>query len=373
MIVSQNGGLPIFMQAWDGNSNDSQIFKERSQALVEQLEAADTPRYLIADSKLYSQDNSVNLARLGYITRIPHSLNLSHQLIEQAWVFNQWQTTSDQRHYQRWELDHYGMNQRWLVVYSETSRQRAEKAVDRAIKREGVQGDKALFHLQAQRFASADEARQAYEKLGTELTYHQLADCDLIPHPRYAKGGRPNANTPPQNIQWQVQGQIDPDPERRTAAINHQACYIIGSNIPPDALSDLQLLEHYRQQAQVEQGFRFLKNPTFFTAALFVKKPARLQALLMVMTLALLVYAVAERRLRRTLKTQQKTLPNQINQPTATPTLRWIFQLLEGIHRVHLFINGQWSTLIEGITDLRRSILSLFGPDVCRLYQIFVT
>ena len=120
-------------------------------------------------------------------------------------------------------------------------------------------------------------------------------------------------------------------------------------------------------------AFRFLKDPTFFTLALFVKKPARLEALLMVMTLALLVYAVAERRLHRTLQAQQETLPNQINQPTATPTLRWVFQLLDGIHRVQLFINDQWTTLIEGLTDLRRKILILFGPDVCRLYQISVT
>ena len=373
MIVSQDGGLPIFMQTWDGNSNDSRIFKKRSRVLVEQFQASNSPRYLIADSKLYSQDNSVNLARLGYITRIPNTLKLSRQLIEQAWAYNQWHTTPNQRHYQCWELGHYGMDQRWLVVYSEPSRQRAEKTVDRAIKRERTRLDKALFHLQAQRFASVDEAKQAYEHLGVELVYHQLLSGNLIPHPRYVKGGRPSADTPPQDIQWQIQGQIEPDPARRTVAINHQACYIIGSNIPVNELSDLELLEHYRQQAQVEQGFRFLKDPTFFTAALFVKKPARLQALLMVMTLALLVYAVAERRLRRTLQAQQQTLPNQINQPTATPTLRWVFQLLEGIHRVHLFINGQPSVLIDGITDLRRTILCLFGPDVCRLYQISIT
>ncbi len=83
--------------------------------------------------------------------------------------------------------------------------------------------------------------------------------------------------------------------------------------------------------------------------------------------------AVVERRLRRTLQAQQETLPNQINQPTATPTLRWVFQLLDGIHRVQLFINEQWTTVIEGLTDLRRKILILFGPDVCRLYQIPVT
>jgi transposase len=51
----------------------------------------------------------------------------------------------------------------------------------------------------------------------------------------------------------------------------------------------------------VEGGFRFLKDPLFFVSSLFVKKPTRIQGLLMVMTLALLVYAVAQRRLRQEL------------------------------------------------------------------------
>jgi len=373
MMVSQDGGVPLMCQAWDGNSNDSRIFKERSQALFEQFQTGDSPRYLIADSKLYSQDNSANLARLGYITRIPNTLTVSRQLINQAWAYNQWQIAPDGRHYQSWSLGHYDIDQRWLVVYSDQSRQRAEKTVDRAIKRERTRLDKALFHLQARRFATRDEAQQAYAQLGTELRYHNLQPAELIPHHRYLRAGRPGAAETPQTIKWQVQGQAVLDPERRTERINHQACYIIGSNISPEQLSDLELLAHYRQQHQVEQGFRFLKDPTFFTSALFVKKPARLEALLMVMTLALLVYAVAERRLRRTLQAQQETLPNQINQPTATPTLRWVFQLLDGIHRVQLFINEQWTTVIEGLTDLRRKILILFGPDVCSLYQIPVT
>jgi len=50
----------------------------------------------------------------------------------------------------------------------------------------------------------------------------------------------------------------------------------------------------------------------------------------MVMTLALLVYSVAQRRMRQQLACQNDTLPNQIHQPTQRPTLRWLFQLLEG-------------------------------------------
>jgi transposase len=49
----------------------------------------------------------------------------------------------------------------------------------------------------------------------------------------------------------------------------------------------------------IMQALRFLKDPLFFVSSSFVKKPNRIEGLLMVMTLALLVYAVAQRRLRK--------------------------------------------------------------------------
>ena len=104
---------------------------------------------------------------------------------------------------------------------------------------------------------------------------------------------------------------------------------------------------------------------------LFIKKPERIQALLMIITLALFVYSIAQRRLRQQIKEQQETLPNQINQPTATPTLRWIFQMLDGIHRVvTTSLAGVKRITIEGLTALRIKILKLFGPRVCQLYQV---
>ena len=63
-------------------------------------------------------------------------------------------------------------------------------------------------------------------------------------------------------------------------------------------------------------------------------------------------------------------MPNQIHQPTTSPTLRWVFQLLEGIPRVQVTRQGQVHDLIEGLTDVQIKILRLFGNKVCRLYQI---
>jgi len=135
-------------------------------------------------------------------------------------------------------------------------------------------------------------------------------------------------------------------------------------------LSDAEVIRAYKGQGQAEGGFRFLKDPLFFVSSLFVKRPSRIQGLLMVMTAALLVYSVAQRRLRQQLVRQNETVPNQIHQPTQRPTLRWVFQLLEGIHRVRVIVQGHVHDLIEGLNEVKIKILRLFGEGVCRLYQI---
>ena len=90
----------------------------------------------------------------------------------------------------------------------------------------------------------------------------------------------------------------------------------------------------------------------------------------MVMTLALLVYSLTQRRLRQQLADRHETIPNQIHQLTERPTLRWVFQLVEGIHRVQVTMQGQVHDVIEGLTEVQIKILRLFGEEVCRLYQI---
>jgi hypothetical protein len=74
--------------------------------------------------------------------------------------------------------------------------------------------------------------------------------------------------------------------------------------------------------------------------------------------------------MRQHLARQNDTVPNQINQPTSRPTLRWLFQLLEGMHRVRVTVQGKVHNLIEGLNDVQIKVLRLLGEGVCRLYQI---
>jgi len=50
--------------------------------------------------------------------------------------------------------------------------------------------------------------------------------------------------------------------------------------------------------------------------------------------------------------------------------LRWVFQLLEGMHRVRVMGQGQVHDVIAGLNEVQIKILRLFGEAVCRLYQI---
>ena len=370
LMVSQDGGVPLVSKTWDGNASDSQIFQDRAKALLSTFEHSPTPRYLIADSKLYSKDNAVHLKLLGFITRIPDTLKLVSQVISQVLREDTWQRVDDTTRYHCLELCHYGMAQRWLVVCSEAAMQRAEKSVNKALKREFEVTRKQLFHLQAKRFESPQSAQAALAALSKSWRYHQVASTELIEHKRYAGKGRPHAKSPIKAIEWQIQAEVRPDAEAVRWSKQHKGCFVLGTNIEAHDLSDEEVVAAYKAQSQVEGGFRFLKDPLFFVSSLFVKKPTRIQGLLMVMTLALLVYSVAQRRLRQALARQHESLPNQINQPTQRPTLRWVFQLLEGIHRVRVIVQDQIHDLIEGLNEVQIKILRLFGQEVCQIYQI---
>ena len=113
-----------------------------------------------------------------------------------------------------------------------------------------------------------------------------------------------------------------------------------------------------------------MKDPLFFTSSLFIKKPSRIAGLLMVMTLSLMIYNIAERRMRNELKSQEETIPNQIGQPTATPTLRWVFQIFEGINYVKTMADNKIEYIVDGLTSLHKKIIRLFGKTVCGIYQI---
>ena len=370
MMVTQDGGIPILFKSLDGNSSDNTVFKDRAAALIKEFEQSETPRYIVADCKMYSRKNAQNLSKLLFVTRIPQNIKEVEEVITQALDnTDDWLKFDDGRNIKVLNVEHYGIRQRWHVVSSEASRQKSVKKIEKKTKKERFKVQKAIFHLQADRFHCVEDAIKAGEKLASRWKTHSLSSYEIIEHKRYKGKGRPKKGEQPIAIDYQIvlAAQLDSDKVDRLQKVAE--CYVIGTNIHEEHLSVQEVLDAYKEQNHAEQGFRFLKDPLFFVSSLFLKKPSRISALLMVMVLSLLVYGIAERRMRIRLAEQQETVPNQINQPTQTPTLRWIFQLMGGISRIKITVGNRVKYVFDGITELKKRILLLFGDGVANIYQ----
>jgi transposase len=373
VMCSHDGGIPVISKAWNGNASDTKIFRDRAKALADSFKAAETPRYLIADSKLYDEKTiEQGLGLIPFITRIPGTIKLERTTIESALQksLEEWTLLDDKHRFQTFHLQHYGLKQRWIVIHSEERQNKAENSIEAICKKEREKIEKALKKLSKEEFLCPHDARGALKRCFGKSKFYEVLEVSIEEQKKYESKGRPKPESP-HKLVYHITGVIQEKHAVRQEAIRQSSCFVVGTTILQKDLSDAEVIIAYKNQNNtVERGFRFLKDPLMFTSSLFVKKPERIMGLLMVMTLALLVYAIAQRRLHKALKQAQETLPNQIRKETAKPTLRWIFQLLDGIEFVNMSIQETWHVVTSGLTSLRRRILSYFGSSVRKIYGL---
>jgi transposase len=258
-----------------------------------------------------------------------------------------------------------GVAQRWVLIYSEQRRPQARRTVEKQLRKQSAAEVKAFRRLSRTAFACEADAQQALATFAQGLQATKIHEVTIQPTFRYAKPGRPGKVTVPAAQVYYIEGALTSSLAVREALVAQHSCFILATNeLDEHALSPQALLAGYKGQKHAERGFRFLKDPLFLAASLYLKKPERIMALLMVMTVCLLVYAALEYRLRTALKTQQATFPNQKGQPIQNPTARWVFQYFVGIHL--LFIPGEWPVVLN-LTEEHQHLLRLLG----RPYELF--
>ena len=120
----------------------------------------------------------------------------------------------------------------------------------------------------------------------------------------------------PERTEWQIQATLRVDEEAEARQTRRDASFLVATNVlRAEQLADQELIQTYTDQHSVERGFAFLKDPLFLASSVFVKKPERIVALWLVMVLCLLVYRLAEHRLRAQLAATGQTVPSQLSKP----------------------------------------------------------
>jgi len=268
------------------------------------------------------------------------------------------------------QVNYGGIQQRWLVVFSEAAYPRELKTLERAQARELEKVKKEWRKLAQQTFKCQPDANNACVRFNKRWKFHQVAaQTDSLS--QYPRRGRPSAQDERKVVGYKLQGEVALSEPLLAEAKKSLGKFIIATNdLDGSRLSAEAMLSHYTAQGiSVERGFRFLKDPLFFADSLFLKKPERIMALVMIMGLSLLIYALAERKLRLALQENNETIPDQKGKPTNKPTMRWVFQTFEGIDVLSAWSGDQIALRqVLNLRPVHLQIIRLLGSPVQKCY-----
>ena len=370
IITSHKSNLPVWLEVLSGNSSDKESFSESVKAYCEHLAGGEKP-YFVMDSAGYSENSLKAIQNMLWLMRVPETLAEAKRLVKET---RQDQMVELETGYFGKEVksEYGGVAQRWLVVFSQAACERELKTLGKAHAREKEAAEKQWRKVCQPVFNCQEDAEAACKQFNQRWKYHRATE-QVTPITQYAHSGRPPAGAQPEVVGYALTGAVELYAAGVEEAKRSLGKFIIATNeLDAQNLSAAAMLENYTAQGvSVERGFRFLKDPMFFAHSLFLKSPARIMALIMIMGLALLIFALGERQLRQALKQNNETIPDQKGKPTQTPTLRWVFQIFEGLDVLSVWVDGRLVTRqIMNLRPVHQQIIRLLGPQIQKCYLV---
>ena len=373
LTTTGKAGFPIWMESLDGNSSDKSNFHDTLRKMTAfQRQLQEAPSFMfVADSSLYTVGKLLSNPELRFITRVPETIKEAKILCQMSRENFEW--TELQEGYSMTNLGsiYGGMKQRWQMIFSEQAFRREQMTLQRKIEAEIEQLDKDLRRAGGTVHTCELDALKSAEKLSQKLKYHMVSYV-IEPVTKYAHGGRSKKGEAPKVVGYRISAKSEQDAHKISKKENSLGRFILATNeLDCEHLADAAILTEYKRQSQVEGGFRFIKDHCFQVSSIFLKSPHRIEALMMVMTLCLMVYNMAQFYLRRALEANDDTIPNQLGKPTANPTARWVFRMMLGVAVVQIQAEGAIiNEFVTNLSDTLRKIIRYFGAHAMRIYDV---
>jgi transposase len=366
LMSSQDGDVPLLAKTVAGNTSDKKLFRERLKEIHQQIREGENT-YFVADSALYNRKTLEAISEsMKWITRVPENLVEAKQIIQYSASLEALEVGYAGKEF---TSEYGGVRQRWLLVYSDQAYSREAKTLKKQIQKEQERANRELSKLSRMDFDCEKDAQEALSRWSKKLKYHILEQMTIVSKRVKEGKGRPRADASVMH-RHRITAILKEDPARIDAALRIRGRFLIATNeLDTTQLTSQELLQNYKGQQSVERGFRFLKEPAFMTSSVFLKSQERIVALGMVMCLCLLVYMIAQRYLRHRLKQARTSVPNQLGKPTHKPTMRWIFQLFEGIHLLMQRTRSGIKEIILNMNPVRSHVVAILGPQFEKIYS----
>ena len=365
-LVTNQDGIPVFMEPLSGNASDKKILLKSIQAVRSNLATQQTI-YHMADSAFYTSENLQSLGQhCFWISHVPMTINEAKELVASE---VSWNACVDIRYkYAVYESAYGGIPQRWVMFHSAEQQKRVDAKLMTRLEKQMKKDKIALKKLCAKGFACEPDARAVVERWNAKNPRYLIEDVGITSGQQRKSGkrGRPLKDEMCEVV-YSVSCKFALDENWVLKTREHAGRFILASNdvsIDPETM-----LEYYKEQNSVERGFRFLKDKRFHVSEVYLKNENRIAALSMLMVLCLLLYSVAEWLFRKILKERNATVMNPRNKPTARPTMKRVFFLFRRVRQVLELVDSTVHCRLLNVNEEIVRITGMFGAGFEKYYS----
>jgi transposase len=369
--------VPIWGKPEDGNASDkalnTTLLSEIAQILARYGVQPGAYIY-IADAALVSEANLAALKNTLFITRLPATYKECGRLIAEAVARNRWQEvgvlaqTKPTKHrpgtFYKADAGNvilYGQTYRAVVVHSSSQDKRRHARLEHEVQAAYKTLEATVSAATKQEYFCRADAEAAAEQLrALPSTYHQV-EVVVAARPKYGPG-RPSTHTPRpiKAMRYGLQVTIHERHDVMRRKSDEAACFVLLTNVPRDGdmgHNATEILQAYKNQHGIEQNYAFLKDPLIVNS-LFLKKPERIEALGLVLLLALLLWRLVERTLRLHVETTGNTLTGWDQKETPKPTA---FMMMTKFSAVTVLKVGAQRQLVHPLSTVQQQYLLALG------------
>jgi transposase len=369
--------VPMWGKPEDGNASDKTLNTTLLSEITQRLACygVQPGAYIsMADAALVTADNLAALRDTFFITRLPATYSACSRVIAEAVAHNHWEEvgvlaqTPPTKHrpgtfykVAEGEVTLYGKTYRAVVVHSSSQDQRRQQHLQRDIQASYATLEATVREATHQEyFCHADAAAAAAKLRALQSAYHGVP-VDIEERPQYGPG-RPSRTQPRRVKAWRYGLQVTLHERSEVSARKTQetGCFVLLTHVPTAgemAHTARDVLRAYKEQHGIEQNFGFLKDPLMVNS-LFLKKPERIEALGLVLWLALLLWRLVERTLRVHVETTETPLTGWDKKATQQPTA---FMMMTKFAAVMVIKVGSQRQLARPLSTVQQQYLRALG------------
>ena len=370
--VTGDGGVPVGHAALDGNTAESTTHLDNLRRL-----RATLPKkweLYIADTKLDTPEHLLAVAESngkflcgGAFTVDLQALFLKHR--KQLHPVAYWPKSQEQRapqerdQYQAFELPHRvegthagrkkALDYRLLFVWSE-AKERQEAAT---------------------RERHMAKIQEEFETITRNLNKYSLkTEAAVVRRLEAIRGKYAEGKLFTYRLTTKRSGALELHWEIDAKALKEwqllEGVFVLKTNLSKRSCPLQRVLRKYKEQSQVERRIHHLKGPLAVTP-MFLEKPERIAGLLCILVWALMVLALIERQVRRSLKGKPMYGLYPENRPSPAPTGPALLQCFSTLCIVIVKHHGKTSRRLGQPDEVQTRLLVLLGipPDVLRTFK----